>query len=656
MGAHIVLVFAFTIFNICGRVQAQNACSSPSGFLPSSASCSSYLYCDFLGREQEAECGDGQLWNKDLDSCDLEPNVDCGKGLGGFLRKGSAFLKIGLGLASVAQGVATNLIDSNDFYYSTIETDSTDSTDESKVGPVALPKIAKNLSGRNQDAGIIPSLNKELDTNGPSGFISFLQVGLGLASLAQRVATNLIGSTEETVTSPEEESADEEQFLQNRFGISQPENALQRKTPKVKTNITNPVIKALQEYEEGSGTSDSMNEGEVEPVAIPKTLKQQTRPKMVMSRGNQDAGNIASLNKELDILSGKIQEAGNIASLNKELGELSEKVKEVGNIASLNTELDKFSRKIQVAGNISSLNNELDKLSGKIEGTGNIVSLNKELDKLSGKLQETRNIALLNKELEILSRNIQEARNIASLNKEVEKLVEMIKEAGNIVSLNMELETLSGKIQKTGNIESLNRELNKLTGNIQKAGNIASLNKELDKLSVKIQETGYIASLNKELDKLTENIQKAGNIAWLNKKHEEKTTVISAAPKLLSLPRKGNPSEVIYTQSSITQENPITYKPLLYSLNSISQERPNTFKPLLHSINSISEEAPSNYKPLAPGAPLPWSFPEWVPSSIRVPASTRLLQRSVSAQTPTKIGHTKDFFRQFDSVFANLTK
>ena len=52
------------------------------------------------------------------------------------------------------------------------------------------------------------------------------------------------------VTFSEEESAkqDDEQFLQNRFGISEPENALQRITPKI---IINPLIKALTENEEG---------------------------------------------------------------------------------------------------------------------------------------------------------------------------------------------------------------------------------------------------------------------------------------------------------------------------------------------------------------------------------------------------------------------
>jgi len=161
MGSHIVIAFLFTIFNFCVRVQAQNACSSPSGFLPSSTSCSSYLYCDFLGREQEAECGDGKLWNQDLESCDQEQNVDCGKGFGGFLRKGSAILGIGLGLASVAKGVATNLIDPNDLYNSPIEPDS---TNESMLEPVTLPrttfpKITENLSGKNQDAGDIPDNN-----------------------------------------------------------------------------------------------------------------------------------------------------------------------------------------------------------------------------------------------------------------------------------------------------------------------------------------------------------------------------------------------------------------------------------------------------------------------------------------------------------------
>jgi len=267
---------------------------------------------------------------------------------------------------------------------------------------------------------------------------------------------------------------------------------------------------------------------------------------------------------------------------------------------------------------------------------------------------------LLNEELVTLSRNIKEARNITTLNKDIVKLTETIKKAGNFVSLNMELETLSGKIKETGHIASLNKELNKLSGSIQEAGNIATLYKELDKLSVKIQETGNLASLNDKLDILTEKITTAAGL------------VISSAPKLLSLHRKENPSEVSYEQSSISQENsstlkpilyssslpktPSVYKPVIYSLKSNDQERSNNYKPQLHSRNSIYKEKTSTDKPLAPKAPLPWLFPEWIPSNTRVPASTRLLQRSILDQKPAKIVQSKDFFRQFDSVFANLTE
>merc|ERR1719508_146606 len=86
----------------------KNACSSPSGFLPSS-SCSSYFYCDWLGNPQEGECEEGKFWNKDSEFCDLEENVSCGKGL---FRSGSV-VKAGLQLASIAGVSLANLLGSS---------------------------------------------------------------------------------------------------------------------------------------------------------------------------------------------------------------------------------------------------------------------------------------------------------------------------------------------------------------------------------------------------------------------------------------------------------------------------------------------------------------------------------------------------------------
>merc|ERR1719508_13982 len=86
----------------------KNACSSPSGFLPSN-SCSSYFYCDWLGNPQEGECEEGKFWNKDSELCDLEENVSCGKGL---FRSGSV-VKAGLQLASIAGVSLANLLGSS---------------------------------------------------------------------------------------------------------------------------------------------------------------------------------------------------------------------------------------------------------------------------------------------------------------------------------------------------------------------------------------------------------------------------------------------------------------------------------------------------------------------------------------------------------------
>merc|ERR1719186_1649714 len=91
----------------------ESACSSPSGFLPSS-SCSSYFYCDWLGNPQEGECEEGKFWNKDLEFCDLEENVSCGKGLFSHFKSGSSVVKVGLQLVSIAGVSIANMLGSTD--------------------------------------------------------------------------------------------------------------------------------------------------------------------------------------------------------------------------------------------------------------------------------------------------------------------------------------------------------------------------------------------------------------------------------------------------------------------------------------------------------------------------------------------------------------
>ena len=113
----------YMLLNVLYLLLHSSACSSPSVFLPSS-SCSSYFYCDWLGNPQEGECEEGKLWNKDLEFCDLEENVSCGKDkfyayfyfceyqvsyldLLWLLRRGSSYVKAGLQLVSIAHRVTS---------------------------------------------------------------------------------------------------------------------------------------------------------------------------------------------------------------------------------------------------------------------------------------------------------------------------------------------------------------------------------------------------------------------------------------------------------------------------------------------------------------------------------------------------------------------
>eukprot|EP00092_Neocalanus_flemingeri_P018880 GFUD01020448.1.p1 GENE.GFUD01020448.1~~GFUD01020448.1.p1 ORF type:complete len:335 (+),score=110.48 GFUD01020448.1:139-1143(+) len=91
-----------TISAIAGR-EWEDACQIPSGLSPSPSSCSSYFYCSALTRSQEGECEEGKLWNKELEICDLEQNVSCGKGI-------FWYLKTGLQLAVIAGRVTNNLM------------------------------------------------------------------------------------------------------------------------------------------------------------------------------------------------------------------------------------------------------------------------------------------------------------------------------------------------------------------------------------------------------------------------------------------------------------------------------------------------------------------------------------------------------------------
>jgi len=112
MGAQRALVFTLTILTIFGSARSQDACNTASGFTPSPTSCSSYFYCDFLGRVQEAECEEGRVWNQDLESCDEATNVRCIAKSDPlrFLKEGPGILKLGLQLASLAGRVGTNLV------------------------------------------------------------------------------------------------------------------------------------------------------------------------------------------------------------------------------------------------------------------------------------------------------------------------------------------------------------------------------------------------------------------------------------------------------------------------------------------------------------------------------------------------------------------
>eukprot|EP00092_Neocalanus_flemingeri_P053132 GFUD01062350.1.p1 GENE.GFUD01062350.1~~GFUD01062350.1.p1 ORF type:complete len:122 (-),score=20.78 GFUD01062350.1:381-746(-) len=63
-----------------GIASREDACMQPAGFSASSSSCSKYFYCDSQGVSQEGECEKGKFWNKDLELCDWQENVTCGKG------------------------------------------------------------------------------------------------------------------------------------------------------------------------------------------------------------------------------------------------------------------------------------------------------------------------------------------------------------------------------------------------------------------------------------------------------------------------------------------------------------------------------------------------------------------------------------------------
>eukprot|EP00092_Neocalanus_flemingeri_P088586 GFUD01111944.1.p1 GENE.GFUD01111944.1~~GFUD01111944.1.p1 ORF type:complete len:531 (+),score=100.58 GFUD01111944.1:121-1713(+) len=96
---------------ISGMASKEDACKRPSGFSVSPSSCSQYFYCDSLGESQEGECEEGKFWNKDIEVCDLEENVPCGKGFSWHLKRGSSFIKAGLNLLTTAYRVIDNLLD-----------------------------------------------------------------------------------------------------------------------------------------------------------------------------------------------------------------------------------------------------------------------------------------------------------------------------------------------------------------------------------------------------------------------------------------------------------------------------------------------------------------------------------------------------------------
>ena len=56
------------------------ACQNTSAVFSSRYSCSSYFFCDQLGRIKEKECEEGMLWKEEEQYCDWEQNVSCGRG------------------------------------------------------------------------------------------------------------------------------------------------------------------------------------------------------------------------------------------------------------------------------------------------------------------------------------------------------------------------------------------------------------------------------------------------------------------------------------------------------------------------------------------------------------------------------------------------
>merc|ERR1711915_52546 len=99
----------FIVIKTLAQGELPDACGSSSGYLPSPNSCSSYIYCDWLRRPQEADCDEGQLWNVELQSCDVGKNVTCSIGLGSLLNKGTSFVNVGLSLGTIVAAVAANL-------------------------------------------------------------------------------------------------------------------------------------------------------------------------------------------------------------------------------------------------------------------------------------------------------------------------------------------------------------------------------------------------------------------------------------------------------------------------------------------------------------------------------------------------------------------